>query len=54
MGSVEPKKFAKNKSGAASVHYAWIAAGLLIAIITAMQGIASKFQATSSILNGLN
>jgi Flp pilus assembly pilin Flp len=54
MGSVEPKKFAKNKSGATAAHYAWIAAGLLIAIITAMQGIASKFQATSSILTGLN
>jgi len=54
MGSVEPKKFAKKTSGATAVHYAWVAAGLLIAIITAMQGIASKFPATFSILNGLN
>ena len=48
------KKFVKDESGATAIHYALIAAGLFIAIITAMQGIASKLQTTSSIQNDLN
>lgn len=47
------KKFAKNESGATAIHYALIAAGISIAIMTAMQGIAAKLQAISSIQNDL-
>ena len=38
-------RFVKNESGATAIEYGLIAAGIAIAIITAVQGVGSKLSA---------
>ena len=40
------KRFAKDESGATAVEYGLVAAGISVAIIAVMQGLASKLNTT--------
>jgi pilus assembly protein Flp/PilA len=45
------RRFLQDRSGASAVEYGLIAAGILVAIITVMQGLGTKLNAALGALN---